>query len=227
MSSTQMLRSDATLTVADLLINIFDDVEATSHVESRDWTSYIALPTPSILDPDFVSKYQARELLSKYPFDIGIDRKAVALEKWRRAELDCAAFNSIAPWITQPYGAPPAIVSRLRRKMREILGRFRWKDAVEFCGFGPGSTTSLKRTHGHFYHKLGLRPDVTPSCYPLARAVLRTSFPLWYRDICAKAENGPVYHLVRARNKDDRDLRFQAGVRIVEGSTLTTVPTIS
>lgn len=133
---------------------------------------------------DFRSDYLVAEMMSKFPnWDLGIDRVAVALEKFVASERVCSDTNHR---LKMSYGVASTTTSfasqiySMRRKIAHLLGPFNWDEAERHFGFGPGSTTSLKRVHGDAYYKFGaFKPHVTRECMALAfTAVLRE--PRWF-----------------------------------------------
>ncbi|DAD50306.1 RNA-directed RNA polymerase [ssRNA phage Gerhypos.1_22] len=132
----------------------------------------------------FRDDYFVTEHLSKFPnFDVGIDRVAVALEKFRKAEQDCLEANHR---LSSHYGKASTTLSvasylyTAQRKIARLLGPFSWDEAEQHFGFGPGSSTSLKRSRGDAYWKFGAsRPHVTKECMALAWTAVRR-LPTWF-----------------------------------------------
>jgi len=133
---------------------------------------------------EFRDDYFVTEHLSKFlNFDVGIDRVAVALDKFRKSEQDCLLANHR---LKSSYGTASTTVSAAsliytaQRKIARLLGPFSWDEAEQHFGFGPGSTTSLKRTHGDAYYKFGAsKPHVTKECLALGFAAVRR-IPRWF-----------------------------------------------
>ncbi|DAD52078.1 TPA_asm: RNA-directed RNA polymerase [ssRNA phage Gerhypos.2_19] len=132
----------------------------------------------------FRDDYFVAEHLSKFPnFDVGIDRVAVAIEKFRKAEKDCSEANHR---LKSHYGkasttlSVASLIYTARRKIERLLGPLDWDEAEQYFGFGPGSTTSLKRTRGDAYWKFGAsKPHVTKECAVLGFAAIRR-IPTWF-----------------------------------------------
>lgn len=106
---------------------------------------------------DFADAYQAVNLLRKYPFDYGVDREAVAHQKWRDSEEQCRVTNLVfkaisvcgADGLEESILSPLsprvyAILRRARRKIERWLGRFQVSEWVSSCRFGDGATTSCR-----------------------------------------------------------------------------------
>lgn len=159
---------------------------ASEFLERGDFAGVLSLHVDPLTYEDadlFRDDYLVAELLSKFPnFDVGIDRQAVALDKFRDSERVCAEANQR---LKSLYGTASTTVSvasciyTARRKIERLLGPFSWDEAARHFGFGPGSTTSLKRTRGDAYYKFGAsRPHVTRECMALGFAAIRSE-PRW------------------------------------------------
>lgn len=92
--------------------------------------------------------------------EIGIDKRQAALDKYMWAEEQCRATNI---FFRQAFSGQanfslvPRFVSHLesaRRKIRQVLGRCPSIDELKL-GFGPGATTSVKRTDACPMNKMG------------------------------------------------------------------------
>jgi len=100
------------------------------------------------LDPaDFFLDYQAVKLLSKYPhLDTGVDRRQVALSKFRDAEAMCEQTN--ARWRSRENGHPfsdqlERVISRAMQKISKILGDVPSLEELTFA-FGPGAALNVR-----------------------------------------------------------------------------------
>jgi len=132
----------------------------------------------------FRDDYLVAEMMSKFPnFDVGIDREAVAMEKFRMSERVCSEANQR---LLSLYGTASTTVSATsflwtaRRKIERLLGPFLWDEAEQYFGFGPGSTTSLKRKRGDAYFKYGAcKPHVTRECMVLGLTAVKRE-PRWF-----------------------------------------------
>jgi hypothetical protein len=169
-------------------------------------------PEPSRFDDwrDFFREYSAASLCSKADFlDLGIDRAAVAIEKFLRCEETCYALNVKFkhPDVTPQMGVAATEVFHLaRRKIGRVLGDFSWDEVGRLAAFGPGAAVGVSRKRSHVVDKFGLeRPTVTGECATLAEAFIKTS-PQWSTTV-------PVFS---GRTEDCFE--------IVQGSRITTVP---
>jgi hypothetical protein len=209
-SSTIASLPDVTLRCAEAIYAHCNAHELDYLLDQGDFASIIRQPFPDLFSSSFPEDHQASELLSKYPFEIGIDRDAVCIESFRVSEKACAAFNSVSPWLCPSVA--PAVLRRARGKIRALLGEFSWSEAVRYCGFGPGASTSLSRVHGHGAYKFGnSKPDVTPNCLPVAGHLLRSFFPAYWLQLVGYGVGDPAVQLADRCN-------------VVRGNRLTTVP---
>lgn len=135
----------------------------------------------SIEDPEeFRNFYLATELFSKYPgLDLGIDKKAAALESFRAAERKCAETNLRVIWPSSAMDVE-AVINTAQRKIARLLGSFRWSQAEPFCGFSNGASTRLKRRESAAPLKFSSEKKlhVTGDAYPLILAYAKIS-ELW------------------------------------------------
>lgn len=79
--------------------------------------------------------------------DIGIDKTAVALEKFHETERDCSVTNAYLRTPVSVMSKLPYVVRLIesaRRKIRFVLGVCPKADKLRFH-FGPGATTAIKK----------------------------------------------------------------------------------
>lgn len=160
---------------------------------------------------DFRDDYLVAELMSKFPsWELGIDRKSVALSKFREAEQVCLETNHR---LASSYGKASSTLSfasllyTARRKIARLLGPLNWDEAEQHFGFGPGASTGLKRVHGDAYYKFGAKPQVTRECAVLAYTAVRR-VPTWFN------------YLSDTYGGESLDQLFE----VVPGNRITTVP---
>ncbi len=133
---------------------------------------------------DFHRDYIALSLLSKWQhFDIGIDRDAVALEKFAQSERQCAETNarlvSFNRTIFPMDERLPSYIHMAKGKIERVLGDFSWDDAHLFMGFGPGASLDLPKTRGDAWYKYGLlSPSTTGDNARLAICAIK-QIPQW------------------------------------------------
>lgn len=135
--------------------------------------------------------YLVTSLLSKNSrLPLGIDRKAVAIEKFREAERMCAETNERLSSFSRGTGTMPVdrdvadVISHARLYIRKILGKLT-RNKLSFAEnnmrFGPGATTSISRrvSQGLKYSKRQL--DATPRVADFFVHCL----PAHWREYCA------------------------------------------
>lgn len=138
---------------------------------------------------DFRDSYLASELMSKFPFwDIGVDREAEAIVRFKQAEMSCAATNSFlvgrrsyVNGMISPY-TPEHVIMTARRKLRRLLGHFNWDHAERYFGFGPGATSSIPNRRGDAYFKYKAPPCTTEENAILAFTAIHR-IPRWYQHV--------------------------------------------
>lgn len=163
---------------------------ALSKVENGCWSEYSDLTIdPRSYDDasNFSRDYLALEILSKYPFENeGTDRASVSLAKFVDSELQCASSNSRLWRSTREQVFPamwPAVEHTARRKIERVLGPFRQEEAEAMSSFGPGATTSLRRSRGDTYYKFGhSKPDTTHENATLAWVYVY-NIPRWFEHL--------------------------------------------
>lgn len=131
----------------------------------------------------FSRDYLCAELMSKFPhWDIGINRSAVALQKFSEVEefLTTLRFDGNSRLVVAKRAATMrAVESTARRKIATILGEFSWDEAHSFFAFGPGASTSMSRRRGDAAYKFGAqRPHLSYNAENLASALSR-AHPTW------------------------------------------------
>lgn len=198
--------------------------EALAHLEKGEFSELVSLSINPLEydDPDlFRDDYLVCELMSKYPeWDVGIDRKQVAYEKFLEAEVQCAETNRR---LGSPVGAASTTVTceshiyTARRKIERLLGPFSWDEAAVHFSWGPGASTQVRSAEGDAYYKYGVkRPHVTGSCAMLAASAIALS-PIWYSQIAGIDPSAPfAMPSPRLIARDHLD--------IVEGNRVVTVP---
>lgn len=158
-----------------------------------DPTSYRECDTETFRDD-----YLAVSLLSKADYlNTGVDREAVAMEKFHASEQACAATNvrlrTVSAWegTTDPLSAP-SILCAARNKIESVLGPFSWDEAARHMRFGPGATFNTPRSRADAYYKFGqLRPATTKGNAMVASVAIAMD-PRWYMHL-AGIETGTSF----------------------------------
>lgn len=120
---------------------------------------------------DFARDYAAVSLLRKADFlSLGIDRKAVAIEKFRASEVKCATINRKFRLLDFSF-QERSWLEEARRIIRRCLGKFSWDFALSQSRHGPGACVGLTKDRGHPWYKFGEpTPTVTGECLALYEA---------------------------------------------------------
>jgi hypothetical protein len=134
-------------------------------------------PMDYICAESFRRDYLAVNLLRKADFlDLGIDREKVALDSFFSSEYSCKTVNQI---FTSSFSTQREILGfetlsvlfTAKRIIERLLGLFDLDELERGCGWGPGATTSLRRTHGHSAYKFeNLKPHGTQALAPYVKA---------------------------------------------------------
>ncbi len=96
---------------------------------------------------------QIQALVSKQDFiDLGFDLQKDALKKFKDCEEKCRETN-IRLETQHPQSDVSAVYHYATRKIAEVLGQVPNLDTLDFS-FGPGATTSIKRSRSHPMMKL-------------------------------------------------------------------------
>lgn len=170
----------------------------------------------------FRNDYLAAELMSKFDsFDLGIDKTAVALQKFLASEVQCRDTN-LRLWrhyesgLTSPY-SPESFIWTAREKIAGVLGELDLNEVSTHFGFGPGASTSVRRARGDAYFKYGVvRPHTTKANALYALSAVKSE-PRWFNYLCGDRApesilNLPIYQ------------QIEELFEIVPGNKVTTVP---
>lgn len=131
----------------------------------------IGLPFPgtesSVLA--FKRDYWIAEMWSKFPFEIeGVDRTAAAMQKFFESEILCKEANSrlndgwSRPW-TSSIREP---LRQARVLLHKLLSDITIEEVYQRAGWGPGVSTSLKRSKCSHQHKWEFATHATASALP-------------------------------------------------------------
>lgn len=142
----------------------------------------------------FSKDFAAVSFLRKSEFlKTSIDRRAVALAKFREAEDQCKVVNSrfLNP-LSDPLltGQNAALFHNLQRKIAGILGVKPSGDTLldfgidldlllESGGWGPGVTTALKGANTSASRKFAEERELTQDLYRCFWPVAKQAYPLW------------------------------------------------
>lgn len=142
--------------------------------QSSEWAQYLSLSTPDPSLSTFADDYLVSEMMTKNPrLPLNVDRRAVALEKFRESENLCAQTNS--RWSSY-YSLPSKHskeldrISRVQRILEVALGplsRGKLSFAERNFRFGPGATSAVSGSDVLLSKKYAVPTwDATPRLTP-------------------------------------------------------------
>jgi hypothetical protein len=157
----------------------------------------------SMLDCDYAAHgsgdaYHVRQCLGYFQkrkdLDLGIDRRSVALGKFRESEQKCSLTNSVFKlWASGKFQFYPDVESvfhRAQRIIAQILGDVPELETLKF-GFGPGATTQIKRKISSARAKLGTKFCCSEDLVPIVAELLE-QMPAWLPPLEGDAETAVV-----------------------------------
>ena len=134
--------------------------------------------------------YWAVEMFSKYPnFRIkGLDRRAVALATFRENELRCRHANGrLVDVMSRPIPERyRRALIEARRLMAILFQDFSVDEVIDGCRWGPGATTSMRRSQATFANKWVFGAHITEDALPWFYAFQRWSGRVFTRPVIVK-----------------------------------------
>lgn len=181
----------------------------------------VAPPALDLTDLEsFRRSYWIAEMWSKFPFDLGIDREAVAIQSFRESEVACGVTNSrLTDGWSRPWPEPlRRALKKARRSICTLLHGLTVDEVFACADWGPGASTSFRRAQA----SKPIKWDAVTHCTPDAESYVY-SFKLWSgRDLGRQTElvNGNRITTVPKNAKTDRviaiepdwNMFFQKGV---------------
>lgn len=169
-----------------------DKVEISNSILKGDDRSYVELISKERSPAERFDRRNilALDVLTKSDFlDLGIDRKAVAMESFHSSEVRCRLTNQrlLSRFNQRRVAGVKSgdLIWLIARKVDKILNRDEsneidlLNELGSSCGFGPGSNVNVPRRRSLPGDKIGhLRPTTTKGCENLSAAILRW-FDLW------------------------------------------------
>ena len=119
---------------------------------------------------DFMLDYAALNLVKKYPYLNlpGVNPAQVAVRKFLQSEDRCRRVNFLFAHPTLIPHETRVLLTRARREIKRVLGKFCLDDIVPFLSHGPGATFGTRKDRGHPWYKFGdTKPTVTGECLAL------------------------------------------------------------
>lgn len=170
-------------------------------------------PDDYITMADFRDSLAATSLLSKSEFlQLGIDRKAVALEKFSRAEAVCAISNRRIFSSQFKTSETSTIIMMAARKIESILGRFDADEFVDCSGWGPGATSRIRRTEAFPHKKFESATRITRDAYDFVTDIFNAAYPTWEATI--EIDIGAKIVTVPKNAKTDRTIAIEPGLNL-------------
>ncbi len=179
------------------------------------------LPPPGITSLEvFRRDYWTAEMWSKFPFDLGVDREQVAISAFETSEASCAETNQrLADGWSRPWPeATRRALKTARRNICKLLDGLTLEEVFAAVDWGPGASTSFRRSKASKPIKWDAATHCTPDCEPYVY-----SYKMWSsRDLGKQSKyvNGNKITTVAKNAKTDRviaiepdwNMFFQKGV---------------
>lgn len=128
----------------------------------------------------------AVSFLAKADFlKIDVDRKAVALDKFYRAEQQCRETNYRLSHPTITSENSPvywSLIFSMTRKISQLLGDCSMSDVVDSCGWGPGASFHIRGFDTSGTNKFLRERGITKDLYPLHAEISSFAWPTWMYD---------------------------------------------
>ncbi len=200
---------------------MFSDTMTVLGLPGLDPVAVKDIPAPSLISLEaFRREYWAAEMWSKFPFDLGIDREKAAVSSFLESELGCGEANQrLAEGWSRPW--PESVRRALktaRRSICKLLGYVSIEEVFAAADWGPGASSSLRRSKASKPIKWDAATHCTPDAEPYVY-----SFKQWSgRDLGLQTQytNGNRITTVPKNAKTDRviaiepdwNMFFQKGV---------------
>lgn len=140
-----------------------------------------------------------------------IDTKAVALEKFFKAEEQCRLTNQrIRRGVlsNQAQGC----LAFMKARIEQILGEFDPVGWIADCGWGPGATTEIPGRLASHAHKYTFEKCITKSAFELVSGFWSTIYPLWDMTFCVTEASKII--TVPKNAKTDRTIAIEPGLNL-------------
>lgn len=156
----------------------------------------------------------AVSFLSKATFlNLGIDKEAVAMEKFVEAESVCADTNSRILSGSYRNATTPFIIDLMKGIVEKVLGDV--PDVDEFadgCNWGPGATTMLSRRNACHPTKYESESHITSDAYDFTAKLHSLLFPTWKPKFVLRNVSKVV--TVPKNAKTDRTIAIEPGLNL-------------
>lgn len=155
-------------------------------LRDRDWAALCAYELQYSYDVSVLHYKHARQALAFFqkwePLKLGVDKEAVAFRKFQQSERDCANTNAFlrnlrrGAVMTTPFVA--GVIHTAQRKIARVLGRVPSLAELQL-GFGPGATTTTKRSRACWATKLASSLECSANLAPSLNG-LASQTPHWF-----------------------------------------------
>lgn len=147
-------------------------------VHAGEYAKVVQTSVPKDID---VTDYRAATLIQAMfsknaDLELGFNPLKAAVEAAIAAELQCKRVNEYFG-STCPYGGVAQAISLARRKIKWVLGKVPALDRLRFR-FGPGASTTVKRSQACFENKLATPLVCSEEMLPVVDQVL-AELPQW------------------------------------------------
>lgn len=167
----------------------------------------------------FRDDYLATCFLSKAEFlQPGIDKKAVAMEKFMAAEEHNRLTNSTWSYLDHRKitGNRAWLLSAVTRKIDRILGEFCPEEWFESCSWGPGATFDIGGLDTSPVNKFQREAGITLDLYYLVGDLIPVFWPLWATSLEGRYcfTPGNKVTTVPKNAKTDRVIAIEPGLNV-------------
>lgn len=158
----------------------------------------------------------ATAFLSKSKFlPLKRDLKQIALDKAKESEALCKETNSRIRNRRFSNDATDLVLTKVRRKILSILGsHFNADSLLDACGWGPGATTSVKRSSATAPNKFHVSREATPELYDFIKPWFDSAFPNWKITDQIKVRAGCKVITVPKNAKTDRTIAIEPDLNL-------------
>jgi hypothetical protein len=171
----------------------------------------------------FRDAYLASSLLLRSKFlETSFDREQLAIAKFLKFEDGCREVNSrlctSLPQMNE-FTGDGKLLSAMRRKIENVLGRFSPLEMFGLSSWGPGVSTVCKDEETSGSKKFQCETGITRDLYPLVRDLFPLAYPTWWSHL-EKVEGFPHYEVGNAvvtvpkTSKIDRVIAIEPGLNL-------------
>lgn len=161
------------------------------------------------------SSLAATSLLSKANFlKLGVNPKEEALKKFREAEHVCKETNRRIADMAFNCRHTHEVLHLMRKDISKILGHtLDPEQLVDHSGWGPGSTTTVKRREATSPNKFSFPNEMTHDAYAFVYPWFHLAYPNWV--LCdLRLTNANKIVTVPKNAKTDRTIAIEPGLNL-------------